>query len=130
MELGLPLPFHLGSFQKFWSTPRVLSTDISWKEGGSSSNAKPCDEGRAVPCRNTTMCPALLILEEVNNYAFAQGMSDRSLALAEVSPSRPVLGARVRTADGAALTVGLVLLLTNADGHHADGTGFGPDRDR
>lgn len=65
MELGLPLPFHLGSCQKSWSTPRVLSTDISWKEGGSSSNAKSCDEGRVVPRRNTTMCPALLIRGEV-----------------------------------------------------------------
>jgi len=60
----------------------------------------------------------------------AQGMSDRSLALAEVSPTRPVLGARVWTADGAALAVGLVLLLTDSDGDHADRARLGPDRHR
>ena len=47
MELGLPLPSHLGSCQKSWSTRPVLNTGVSWKEGGSSSSSKTCDEGRA-----------------------------------------------------------------------------------
>ena len=104
MELGLPLPFHLGSCRRSWPTPRVLSTGISWKEGGSSSKSKTCDEGRAVPCRNTTMYPALSNVRGGDNHAIAQGMSDRNLALAALSVREPVLG--LRSADGHALAVG------------------------
>jgi hypothetical protein len=42
-EPGSPLPFHLRIRRRSWSTPRVLNTGASWKEGGSSSRAKPCD---------------------------------------------------------------------------------------
>jgi hypothetical protein len=49
MEPGLPLPFHAENCRRSWSTRHGLSTSASRKEGGSSSNSKTCDEGRAVP---------------------------------------------------------------------------------
>lgn len=141
-ELGLPLPCHSRTRQRPWSTPLVLSIGASWKGDGSSSRAKTCEEGRAVPCRNTTMCPALTLFDHVNlacpdlcifgggENNDTQGVPCRYLALAEASLARPLLGQELQPADDSALAMGGLRLLTDADGDLVHRRRLGPGRDR
>jgi hypothetical protein len=85
--------------------------------------------GAGLPCRfNVVARPSRSWGGE--NYDLAQGMSYWSVALAEVSLSRSVLGHRLRATNDLALAVGAVRLLTNADGNQHHGTRHDPCPER